>query len=416
MKILLLSAYFPPEIGSASHLFYELGREFVRRGHRVTVLTGYPTYNVDVQKLPPRYESGWWMRESVEGMHVVRIRTIGMPRQIPVLRGVGQITLSMALSFSGLFLDRERADVMVVYSPPLFLGLAALLLRPFKGAMAVLNVQDLFPQSAIDLGLLRNKMLIGLFRRIESYLYKRVNAVTVHSPGNKEHVVRCGGRSEKTFVVPNLVDTKELAPGERVNAFRERYEITKDKFVVSFAGVIGLSQDLDVVIDAAKILRDQPDITFYIVGDGMEKARLVKRAEGMTNVCFLPMLSKREYTELLHASDVCLVTLRKEVRTPVVPSKVLSIMAAGRAVIASLPLAGDAPAIIREAQCGLCVQPESPSGLSEAIESMYKNPDETLRYGRNGRTFVEKNFSAEVCTSLYEQIFNRIVNREGKER
>jgi glycosyltransferase involved in cell wall biosynthesis len=128
------------------------------------------------------------------------------------------------------------------------------------------------------------------------------------------------------------------------------------------------------------------------------------------------MLSKREYAELLHASDVCLVTLRKEVRTPVVPSKVLSIMAAGRAVIASLPLAGDAPAIIREAQCGLCVQPESPSRLSEAIESMYKNPDETLRYGRNGRTFVEKNFSAQVCTSLYEQIFNRIVNREGKER
>lgn len=411
MKILLLSAYFPPEVGSAAHLFADIGAEFVKRGHNVTVLTGYPTYNVDIEKLPAKYKSGWWMKEIVNGMNVVRIRTIGMPRHIPILRGLGQFTLAIALSFSGLFLSTDKADIILVYSPPLFLGLTALVLRPFKRAKTILNVQDLFPQSAIDLGLLRSTMLIKVFRRVESYLYKRSDAVAVHSPGNREHVLRCGGIKEKTVVIPNLVDTKEIMPGERNNAFRQRYNIHENEFIVSFAGVIGLSQDLDTVIDAAKILKKEPHLIFYIVGDGLEKARLMKRADGMENVRFFPMMAKSEYAELLHASDVCLATLRKEVKTPVVPSKILSIMAAGRPVIASLPLGGDAPAIIKEAQCGLCVEPENPQKLSDAVLSMFNNKAVIDNYGKNGRMFVEKKFSLEICTTMYEQIFQNLSHR-----
>ncbi len=411
MKILLLSAYFPPEVGSASHLFYELGGELVKRGHQVTLFTGYPTYNVDVEKLPAKYKSGWWMKEKVNGMNVIRIRTIGMPRHIPILRGLGQFTLAIALSFSGLFLSTDKADIILVYSPPLFLGLTALVLRPFKRARAILNVQDLFPQSAIDLGLLRSKFLIKVFRKVESYLYKKSDAVAVHSPGNRDHILRCGGIKENTMVIPNLVDTKEIMPGERNNAFRQRYNIPEKEFIVSFAGVIGLSQDLDTVIDVANILKNEPHLVFYIVGDGLEKVRLMKRAEGMENVRFLPMLGKNEYTGLLHASDICLATLRKEVKTPVVPSKILSIMAAGRPVIASLPLGGDAPVIIKEAQCGLCVEPENPQKLSDAVLSIFNNKAVIEGYGNNGRMFVEKNFSLEVCTTMYEQIFQNLLHR-----
>ena len=168
MRLILVSAYFPPEVGSASHLYYELGSELVRRGHQVTILTGYPTYNIDENSLPPVYRSGWWMKESINGMEVVRIRTIGMPRQIPVLRGLGQITLALALSFSGLFLTKGKFEVVLVYSPPLFLGWTAFVLRRLKGVKAILNVQDLFPQSAIDLGVLRSNFLIRLFRRVEA--------------------------------------------------------------------------------------------------------------------------------------------------------------------------------------------------------------------------------------------------------
>ena len=164
MKILFLTAYFPPELGSASNLFYQLGTEFVRRGHKVTVLTHYPSYNIKPEDLPIQFQRGKWMREQVEGMNVIRVRNISVPRHIPILRGMSQLSTMSSLAFSGLFLAKEKPDVILVYSPPLFIGLTALLLRFFKARIAVMNVQDLFPQSAIDLGVLKSPLLIKIFR------------------------------------------------------------------------------------------------------------------------------------------------------------------------------------------------------------------------------------------------------------
>ena len=412
MRLILISAYFPPEVGSASHLYYELGSELVRRGHEVTILTGYPTYNIDQTSLPEAYRSGRWMKERVNGMDIVRIRTIGMPRQIPVLRGLGQITLSLFLSFSGLFLTKGKFDLVLVYSPPLFLGWTALVLRRFKGVKAVLNVQDLFPQSAIDLNVLRSGALIKLFRRMESALYRRSDLVVVHSPGNKEHVVSCGGSASRISVIPNMVDTKAIMPGERENEFRRRYNIPADEYVVSFAGVIGLSQDVDTIIEAARLLKQHDRIVFYIIGDGMEKPRLIERAQGMKNVRFLPMLPKEEYVEMLHASDICLATLRKEVLTPVVPSKMMSIMAAGRALVAALPAGGDAPKIVEAARCGICVEPENAAALADAVKTVYEKPALAKSYGESGRRFVEQHYSLEVCTTLFEQAFASTLTQE----
>jgi colanic acid biosynthesis glycosyl transferase WcaI len=414
MKLILVSAYFPPEVGSASHLYYELGTELVKRGHQVTILTGYPAYNIDTKTLPAAYRSGWWMKEQIHGMEVIRIRTIGMPRQIPVLRGLGQITLSLALSFSGLFLTKGTFDVVLVYSPPLFLGWTAFVLRRLKGVKAVLNVQDLFPQSAIDLGVLRSSFLIKWFRRIESSLYKKSDMVAVHSDGNRDHVISCGGLPANVTVIPNLVDTKSIKPGERNNEFRRRYGIEADEYIVSFAGVIGLSQDIDTVIDAAKQLENDQKIVFYIVGDGLEKPRLMARAEGMKNVRFLPMLQKDEYVELLHASDICLATLRKEVKTPVVPSKIMSIMAAGRPLIAGLPLHGDAPKIVEAARCGVCIEPENAAALAGAVRKIHADPRLANEFCVNGRTYVERYYSLEVCTTLFEQVFERTLNEEER--
>jgi colanic acid biosynthesis glycosyl transferase WcaI len=412
MNIMMLTAYFPPEVGSASHLFYELGGEFVRRGHNVTVLTGYPTYNVDVSALPARYKSGLWLKETIEGMHIVRSRSLQMPRHVPILRGIDQVTTSIAFALAAIFLSNSRPDVILIYSPPLFLGITGLALRMIKGARVVLNVQDLFPQSAIDLGVLRSELLISLFRRVEKYLYKGLDAVAVHSGGNREHVMRCGGSPERAYVVHNPVDTKNVVPGNRKNAFRSHYQIRDEEFVVSFAGVIGYSQDLDTVIGAAALMKDVPDVVFYIVGDGVEKPRLMKLAEGMKNVRFLPMLDRNEYLTLLHASDVCLATLRSEVKTPVVPSKILSIMAAGRPLVAGLPLQGDAPIMIQDAQCGICVEPENAAKLAEAIKTIYADPILAMEYSKRGRAFVEEHCSLEGCANAYQSIFNEITRRK----
>jgi colanic acid biosynthesis glycosyl transferase WcaI len=408
MKILLLSAYFPPEIGSAPHLFYELGGELVRRGYQVTVLTGFPVYNVDEKNLPSRYAKGRKLTEEMNGMHVIRIRTPRMPRHIPVLRGLEQVAMAWTFAWHSVFGISSDYDIVLLYSPPLFLGLSALVLRYFKRIKVIVNIQDLFPQSAVDLGVLKSKLLISLFQKIEKYIYSRSNMVTVHSSGNRAHVINCGGRPDSIYEVPNLVDTKGIQPGERLNSFRKKYNIKGSDFVVSFAGVVGLSQDVDTIIDAASLTADLPNVVYYIVGDGIEKERLMKRAEGAKNIQFLPMIPKNEYVELLQASDICLATLHKEVRTPVVPSKILSIMAAGKPVLASMSLDGDAPQLINESECGISIEPNKANKLAETIRWMYAHPDECSKMGVNGRNYAVEHFSLDVCVTIYEKLFEKL--------
>jgi colanic acid biosynthesis glycosyl transferase WcaI len=411
MKILLLTAYFPPDTGSAAHLFYELGRAFVERGHGVTVLTGMPGYHA----LGPleKYKGKKRIKEDMEGMEVVRVAMPQLPRHLMVGRALWQFGGAWALFLAGLGLP--KADAAIVYSPPLPLGLTAWGLKKLQGLPFILNVQDLFPQSIIDLGLLRNRWLIRFFEEMERFVYRRANIITVHSEGNWEHVMRKldKGQAEKVKVIPNWVDVHFIQPGPHMNWFREAHGLG-DAFVVSFAGVLGYSQDLDVVLDAARILEDggwSSEILFLIVGDGVERPRLEAKARqmGLNNVRFLPMQPREKYPAVLHASDIGLATLHAEVRTPVVPSKILSIMAAGRPVVAAMNLDGDGPRLIAEARCGLCVPPEDPRALAEAILQLYHDASLREELGRNGRRYVEKYLSLEACVERYEQLLRQVI-------
>ena len=288
-------------------------------------------------------------------------------------------------------------------------------------------------------------------------MYDGADLITVHSPGNKDHVVMKGAPPDKVEVMPNWVDTDFITPGERMNGFREEFGLG-DKFVVSFAGVIGYSQDIDVILGAADLLRDKKDILFLIVGDGVEKERLMKKACSMglstmpepvplrrwnkphqtnqtnqtnqinqinetnqtnqtnqTNVMFLPMQPRDRYPSILHASDVCLATLHEEVKTPVVPSKILSIMAAGRPVVACMNLDGDAPRLVEEAGCGYVLPPEDPQILADHILKLYE--DEGLReeMGRKGREYAERELALTVVAKRYVKLIQRIKGLRGKD-
>ncbi len=404
MKWLLITAYFPPEIGSASFLFYELGKKLVERGHKVTVITGYPSYNVDMRKLPLKYKKGICLKENIDGMKVVRLKTLRLPRYIPIARGIDQFLTAFIFFIGGLFLKKQSFDRVAVYSPPLPLGLAALAISRIKKVQFVLNVQDLFPQSAIDLGILQNRFLIHAFERLETFIYKKADFVTVHSEGNRQHVLSKAVNPAQVLTIPNWIDTDLVRPGDRNNDFRKEFALG-DSFIISFAGVIGYSQDLDVVIESASFIKEE-DIVFLIVGDGVEKERLQNkvRMKNLKNVIFLPMQPKDKYVELLAASDACLVTLHESVKTPVVPSKLLSIMAAARPVIASLPLEGDAPKIIEESGCGICVKAGASKELADAVKSIHSNRQLGQQYGERGRRYAEDNFSLKKCVSLYETL------------
>lgn len=248
MNILILTKYFPPEIGAASHLFYELSESLVQRGHEVTVVTGFPTYNVEREELDDKYQSGLTLTEEMEGITVKRLKEPPVPTDIPVLRGLDHFFIAINTFLKGVFTGEQ--NVIFLYSPPLTLGLSAYLLGKIKRAPFVVNVQDLFPQNAIDLGVLNNQILISFFEWMERFVYRKAGAITVHSSGNKEHIVEQGEEPGKVKVISNWVDTEFIQPEPKQNGFREEHDLS-GKFVVSFAGTMGYSQDIDIILGAA---------------------------------------------------------------------------------------------------------------------------------------------------------------------
>lgn len=228
-----------------------------------------------------------------------------------------------------------------------------------------MNIQDLHPQCYIDQGILKNKLLIYLMEMIESFCYKKSSLITVHSQGNKEYIVDIKGIKEnKVKILSNWIDTDDMKPLPKDNEFSKKYGINK-KFIVGYAGTLGVSQGALNIIDAACILKDRDDVEFFIVGDGIEKQNMVHKVSvnELKNVRFLGMQPKSIYPYVIASFDIGLVTLNSKVKTPVVPSKILSIMAAERPVLASIPLDGDVPKLIEKAECGLCIESENPEKI-----------------------------------------------------
>ena len=407
MKIVALTKYFPPEIGTASHLFFELCETLVQHGHQVTAITGMPWYNLS--EVDPRYRGRLVLKEQLNGIKVIRIAEPPFPSDQRVK--LGHVTAPLMFCLAGLL--EHAPDVVAVYSPPLMMGLTAQVLSRVWGVPFVFNAQDLYPQCLIDLGQLRNPVLIRLFEEMESYIYRKASFITVHSQGNMNFLVNTKGVSpEKIEVAHNWVDTDLISPGSRNNEFAQQHGLT-EKFVVSFAGTMGISQGIASVVEAAAVLQAYPDILFLLVGGGIEKELAERRTQELDvkNIKFLPMQPRETYPQILQASDVCLVTLRKDIKTPVVPSKIMGIMAAGRSVLASIPLHGDAPRLIDEAQSGICVEPENPEALAGAILRLYQEQELRESFGQNGRHYAVTHFSREGGVARYETLFQEAINR-----
>ena len=404
-NILLLTDHFPPEIGSAAYLFYELGCELTKRGYDVKVLTTFPRY-YNLSKPAEKYKKKFLMLEKMDGMGVFRVRGLPIPKDNLLLRGSEQFLLPIILISRGLFL--KKPHVIVVYSPPLPLAFISWILSRIKKCKLVVNIQDLYPQTIIDVGMLKNKFLIKIFRGLENFVYTHSDFLTVHSENNKKYLIEHGASEEKVEVVYNWVDIDFIKPLKKLNEF-EGIDL-KNKFVVSYAGVLSIHQGLDVVIDAAKLLKGKKDIIFLLVGDGFAKVPLAQKIEehGLSNVIFLPFQPKEKYRVLMACSDVSLVCLRKDVATPVVPGKLMSIMASGRPVIASVPLLNDTVGIVREGNFGVAVEAGDSKALAEAILKFYENPQLIKDFGERGRIYAEKHFSIYRGIDKYENLFNEL--------
>ncbi len=402
--------YFPPEIGSASHLFYEFAKGLMERGHTVTVATTFPRrYNIvtnDVN-LPPKYRGGFLIKEKLDGINVIRLRSPA-PKYSPTLRGMEHFFVPLLTLFGGLL---AKTDIIIVYTPPLPLVFAGWLLSKIKRIPLIITIQDLYPQAIIDLGFLKNPVLIKIFRILEKLIYVLSDQVIVYSESNKRYVATKTHKNKIT-IIPNWYD-RAIKVSNKYNELRKKLDI-EEKFVVTYAGIMSYSQDLETIVNAALVLKDEKNVVFLLVGEGPQKKAIEKKIDSLKlkNVIILPFQPKETYSTLLAASDVCIVTLDKnKVTYPAVPRKLNDIMAAGRAVIANVPLDGDVPKIIQEAKCGFSVKPKNPKDFAETILKLYQNPDLVKKFGMNGAKYAKNNFAIEVCCSKYEKLFKLLVKK-----
>ena len=350
------------------------------------------------------YRTGFYRVDSRSGINVLRVR---MPlfRSVKINLALGHLLAPLALLIGGL--RCAKAEAIYAYSPPLLIGLAGRLIAWKMKAVFVLGVQDLHPQAYIDQGIIKNPFFIHVLRGLEKWIYRLSDAITVHSLGNREHVLSATSlKKEHVRIVPNWVDETKVFPLPRRNSFSTELDFG-EKFVIGYAGTIGLSQGAECIIDAAFSLRKKEEIHFLLVGGGIEKALLVEKTQeaGLDNITFLDMQTQEKYPYVVATFDVALVTLNSMVKTPVIPSKIISIMAAERPFIASLP-EGDAADLVRLANCGLVVPPDAPEKLETAILHLFENPTVRERFGRNGRRYVEENLTVDNATVTIKEIFH----------
>jgi putative colanic acid biosynthesis glycosyltransferase WcaI len=408
-RVLILAPHFPPESGSAANLLHDLGAALAQRGDRVTVVAPMPDYHVLGAR---RRYGGRRVVERLDGMLVVRVATLSVRSWLPA-RAISEFISATALGLAALGL--ERPDVAIVYSPPLPYGLAAYLVRALRGVPFVLSLQDLVPRAMVDLGMLRSRTLICGYEAIERFVYAQATHTTVHSAGNLAHVLARGLEADRASIVPNWVDIAAIDAGTGLGkALREEWELGAG-VVASFAGVIGYSQDLDVVVEAARHVDDHRGVVWLIVGDGIERQALETRATGLANVRLRPMQSRERYAALLNATDIGLVTLRADVRSPVVPSKILSLMAASRPVVAVMAKDSDAAHLIEDVDCGVVVAPGDARGLALAVGRLAADPAERRRLGANGRRHAEENLALDVVVRQWESLLDRVAGQRPLE-
>jgi glycosyltransferase involved in cell wall biosynthesis len=402
MRLLIVTDAYPPEIRSSSHLMIELAEQLRDRGHHVHVLTGWPAYNLSAQDRTTAFKPS--MIE--DGIHVVRVKTLPHHNVGFILRGIAQLTLPMLFLIAFWRRIKEPIDGVIVYTPPLPLAFVGSALR-MRGVRYLLNVQDIFPQNAIDLGVLKNNALITFFRWMESQAYRSADVVTAHSKANAEFLKRTHpALATKVSVLHNWVDITPYANATGgAYDFRKEWGLTR-RYVLLFAGVIGPSQALDVVLDAAGRLRDLEDLVFLLVGDGTEKARLEERArtEGLNNVLFKPFVSREQYPDLLRIVDVGIVTLSTKNKTPVVPGKILGYMSGAKPVAAFLNAESDGHAIIRSAGCGYSCNSDESEKIDEIFRHLHAQRDNSNILGRLGAEYVSNHFEKAVIVTQIEKL------------
>lgn len=415
-KILLLTLVFAPDGVSTAVLMTELAQELQAAGHTVTVLTTTPHYNVEPeararQPLTPHW-GRWLQRSDLDGIQVYHA-SIPVKGDRVGARLLDYLRFHLISTLAGLFAV-GRYDLLLVPSPPLTIGLSAWLLGLLRRVPFIYNVQEIYPDVAVSLGVLRHRPTIRALEGLERFIYGRARDITVISEWFRRRLVEKGVPPARLTVIPNFVDTDFMQPqpvsARAQNAFAQAHDLV-DKFVVLYAGNIGLTQGFETILAAAQQVAHLADLRFVIVGDGTRRAWLEEQlaTTAQSNVLLLPYQARSLVPQIYATADLCLVPLKQGTAQETFPSKIYTIMAAGRPVIAAADPDSELAWVVAHAGCGWAVPPDDAGALANAIATAYAARATLPHHGHQGRTYVLANHSRHAVAQRYDTLIRQVL-------
>lgn len=412
MKILFLNPYYKPEIISSTHLGENLRSALANAGHTMELYTPYPTRGIsnDVRK---EYIQHHKTETELDGKLTVH--------RFPLYRE-GRNALGRALRYSILELKHLRialkvknVDLWPVSSTPPINGLVAVLVKKIKKIPFVFTVQDMFPESLVATGLTKKgALLYKIGNWISNITYKNAVHIVVISDSMKDTLIQKGVPAEKISVIYNWIDTESTLPVERENNdLFDELRLDRDKFYLTYAGNLGNSQNVDILLSCANALKDKEDIRFVVFGGGSEKDKFAKKIadSGLTNIALYPLQPMERVSQVYSLGDASFVTCKKGIGIGAFPSKTVSILATGTPVIASFDADSDLHRILKENEAGVCADAEDVQGAIDAILTLYNNRALCQRYGENARRLACEQFSKDVGTAAKVALFEKYAQK-----
>jgi len=409
VRILFLSHYFPPEVNAPASRTFEHCREWVRQGHEVTVVTCAPNHPRGI--VYEGYRNRLWQREERGGIRVVRLWTYLAANEGFAKRTLNYVSYMISAVLAAPWLP--RADVVVTTSPQFFNGLAGYFVSRLKRAPWALEIRDLWPESILSVGAIKNARIIRALEWLERFAYRKADVIVPVTDAFKRYMVERGVPAEKIHVIKNGVDLDFYRGAEGPNPLAVELGL-EGKFVAAYVGTHGMAHHLETVLEAAERLRPRRDVVFLMAGDGAERDRLLakKEAMGLENVLMLAQQPKGRMPEIWALTGASLVLLKKsDTFKTVIPSKIFESMAMKRPIV--LGVEGESRELVGSAGAGLFVEPENAAQLAEAVVRLADDPALCRRLGESGRAFVEQHFDRRVLAGRYAAVLGALVQGRG---
>lgn len=406
MRILIITHYFPPEIGAPQARLSDLARLWTEAGHDVHVITGMPNHPTGI--VPPEYRRRLRIRESVNGYSTTRTWLYATPNEGFIRKTIGHLSFMVSSVILG-FRDAGRPDVVVVSSPTFFSIGSAWVVARLKRARFVVEVRDLWPAIFVELGVLTNRWIIAVLEKLELAAYRSADAVVTVSEGFTANIIDRGIDAAKVHTVTNGVDVDAFDPNAPSDSsVRAELGATQGDCLVLYIGAHGISQGVSTIVEAATKVCDNR-VRIALVGEGADREHVLDTIERLAppNVVALPGVSRDRVAALLAAADVCLVPLRDiPLFTTFIPSKIFELLAAGRPIIGSV--AGEPADILRRAGATV-VSPENADELAAAIDDLAGDVTRRAEIGARGRSFVEANYNRRALATKYLSVLEGVV-------